>query len=223
MPNPFLSAEWIAEARVIRAKYEDQAPKIPISIRMNQVITKVPFGDGTINSHLDTSSGELVMELGHLETPDLTVTTDYATARHIFLERDPQAGRGQAGIRLRRFHEACDAQVGQRGDGLGRGLGVGQRVEGGLEAPFGAGGGHPDARPRLADESEHLVVRSAADGDGACLEIGDLEDLVHAVGLRLGLERGHQGVLILTFGGGTNELQRDLIAMFGLGFPRSAR
>jgi len=105
------------------------------------------------------------------------------------LERDPQAGRGQAGIRLRRFHEAGDAQVGQRGDGLGRGLGVGQRVEGGLEAPFGAGGGHPDARPRLADESEHLVVRSAADGDGACLEIGDLEDLIHAVVLGLGLQR----------------------------------
>jgi hypothetical protein len=92
MPNPFLSAEWIDEARVIRAKYEDQAPKIPISIRMNQVITKVPFGDGTINSHLDTSSGELVMDLGHLDTPDLTITTDYATARQIFLERDPQAG-----------------------------------------------------------------------------------------------------------------------------------
>ena len=59
---------------------------------MNQVITKVPFGDGTINSHLDTSSGELVMDLGHLDTPDLTITTDYATARQIFLERDPQAG-----------------------------------------------------------------------------------------------------------------------------------
>ena len=29
--------------------------------------------------------------------------------------------------------------------------------------------------------------------------------------------------LILTYGGGTNELQRDLIAMFGLGFPRSPR
>jgi hypothetical protein len=92
MPNPFLSAEWIDEARVIRAKYEDQAPKIPVSIRMNQVITKVPFGEGTINSHLDTSSGELVMDLGHLDTPDLTITTDYATARQIFLERDPQAG-----------------------------------------------------------------------------------------------------------------------------------
>ena len=30
-------------------------------------------------------------------------------------------------------------------------------------------------------------------------------------------------MLILTFGGGTNELQRDLIAMFGLGFPRASR
>jgi putative sterol carrier protein len=32
------------------------------------------------------------MDLGHLESPDLTVTTDYATARAIFLEQDPQAG-----------------------------------------------------------------------------------------------------------------------------------
>ena len=37
------------------------------------------------------------------------------------------------------------------------------------------------------------------------------------------LERGYQGSLILTFGGGTNELQRDIIAMFGLGMPRADR
>lgn len=92
MPHPFLSAEWIAAAREIREKYQDDAPRIDISIRMNQVVTKVPFGDGTINSHLDTSSGVLVMDLGHLENPDLTVTTDYETARHIFLMRDPQLG-----------------------------------------------------------------------------------------------------------------------------------
>jgi alkylation response protein AidB-like acyl-CoA dehydrogenase len=37
------------------------------------------------------------------------------------------------------------------------------------------------------------------------------------------LERMYRSLLILTFGGGTNEIQRDLIAMFGLGLPRSLR
>jgi alkylation response protein AidB-like acyl-CoA dehydrogenase len=37
------------------------------------------------------------------------------------------------------------------------------------------------------------------------------------------LERGFQGTLILTFGGGVNEVQRDLIALFGLGLPRVPR
>ena len=49
--------------------------------------------------------------------------------------------------------------------------------------------------------------------------------------LKAGLARGaccgagssgcYRSLLILTFGGGTNEVQRDLIAMFGLGMPRS--
>jgi len=37
------------------------------------------------------------------------------------------------------------------------------------------------------------------------------------------INRGAQGTLILTFGGGVNEIQRDLIAMFGLGMPRMPR
>jgi 3-oxocholest-4-en-26-oyl-CoA dehydrogenase alpha subunit len=37
------------------------------------------------------------------------------------------------------------------------------------------------------------------------------------------LSRACQGCLILTFGGGVNELQRDLIALFGLGLPRVPR
>ena len=37
------------------------------------------------------------------------------------------------------------------------------------------------------------------------------------------LSRAAQGGLILTFGGGVNEIQRDLIAMFGLGMPRMPR
>jgi len=37
------------------------------------------------------------------------------------------------------------------------------------------------------------------------------------------LESLYRGMLILTFGGGVNEMQRDLITMFSLGFPRAAR
>jgi 3-oxocholest-4-en-26-oyl-CoA dehydrogenase alpha subunit len=37
------------------------------------------------------------------------------------------------------------------------------------------------------------------------------------------IERAHRGALILTFGGGTNEIQRDIIAAAGLGLPLSRR
>jgi alkylation response protein AidB-like acyl-CoA dehydrogenase len=43
-----------------------------------------------------------------------------------------------------------------------------------------------------------------------CVAVGRLEVL-------------YRSLIILTFGGGTNEIQRDLIAMFGLGMPRVLR
>lgn len=41
--------------------------------------------------------------------------------------------------------------------------------------------------------------------------------------LRGRLERAHRAALILTFGGGTNEVQRDIIAFAGLGLPAAKR
>ncbi len=41
--------------------------------------------------------------------------------------------------------------------------------------------------------------------------------------LRGRLERNARGQTIFTFGGGTNEIQRDIIAMIGLGMPRAPR
>jgi alkylation response protein AidB-like acyl-CoA dehydrogenase len=37
------------------------------------------------------------------------------------------------------------------------------------------------------------------------------------------IERMHRSALILTFGGGTNEIQRDIIAAAGLGLPALRR
>jgi alkylation response protein AidB-like acyl-CoA dehydrogenase len=50
-----------------------------------------------------------------------------------------------------------------------------------------------------------------------------LRDSSGAGWLRDRLESSYQGTLVLTFGGGTNEVQRDLISMFALGFPRAKR
>ena len=89
---PFLSEEWVAEAKTIREEYAGKTQAVPHVIRMNQVITDVPFSDDPIEAHLDTSDGEAQMDFGHLDTPDLTVTLDYETAKAIMVEQDPQVG-----------------------------------------------------------------------------------------------------------------------------------
>lgn len=89
MAHLFLSEEWMTATREIRGRYHGKTVKITQSIKMNQVVTGAPFGSGTVHSYLDTSSGEVVMDLGALPDADVTVTTDYQTARKIFLEQDP--------------------------------------------------------------------------------------------------------------------------------------
>jgi putative sterol carrier protein len=92
MPHPFLSDEWMTAAKEIRQKYAGQTTKVTQSLKINQIVTGVPFGEGTVESYLDTSSGDVVMDLGRLEDADVTVTTDYATAKAIFVDQDPAAG-----------------------------------------------------------------------------------------------------------------------------------
>jgi SCP-2 sterol transfer family len=89
---PFLSEEWIEAAHAIREEYRGRTAPPPLAVRMNQVITGVPFGEGTIRSHLDTTDGDVEIALGHLEKPDVTVTLDYDTAKALLVEQDAQAG-----------------------------------------------------------------------------------------------------------------------------------
>jgi len=92
MPNPFLSAEWMADVQAIRERYAGQTPEITQVLKINQIVTGVPFGEGTVETFLDTSSGSMNMNFGQLEDADVTVTTDYDTARILFVDQDPAAG-----------------------------------------------------------------------------------------------------------------------------------
>jgi hypothetical protein len=88
----FLSDQWLDEARSIRAEYDGKGGTIEHSIRMNLVIGAVPFGPGEVLAHVDTSSGELVLDTGHIDPVDLKVSFDYDVAKAILVEGNPQAG-----------------------------------------------------------------------------------------------------------------------------------
>ncbi len=88
----FLSDEWLAEAKSIRAEFEDRGATISHSIRLNLVICEVPFGEGSLDAHADTSGGALVLDVGHIDPADLRVTLDYDIAKAILVEGNPQAG-----------------------------------------------------------------------------------------------------------------------------------
>jgi putative sterol carrier protein len=92
---PFLSDEWMTAAREIREGAAGSTTPPAHKVKMNMVITDAPEGvgeDGSVNVHMDTSDGELKMDKGHIEGEDLTLTVDYATAKAIFVDQNPQAG-----------------------------------------------------------------------------------------------------------------------------------
>lgn len=82
----------MTEAHAIRERYAGQTTKMTAAVKMNLVVTGVPFGEGTVETYLDTSSGEVVMERGRVDEADVTLTTDYDTAKVLFVDQDPAAG-----------------------------------------------------------------------------------------------------------------------------------
>lgn len=92
MAYKFLSDEWIAAVRKLREEFGEDETAAPQPVKMNFNIIQVPFGEGTVEAHLDTTSGKAEMELGHLDGPDVTATLDYETAKRIMVDADPSAG-----------------------------------------------------------------------------------------------------------------------------------
>jgi hypothetical protein len=86
--HEFLSPGWMDAVRKVRDDLPAPETAPPITVKMNVVVTGSPFEGGDLKGHVDTSDGELVVEEGHLDTADLTVTVDYPTAKAIFVEQD---------------------------------------------------------------------------------------------------------------------------------------
>jgi putative sterol carrier protein len=86
----FLSDEWIEAARKLREDAPAPATT-PQPVKMNLVITDVPFGEGSVDAHMDTTSGDLQLDLGHLDGADVTATLDYDTAKAMMVDNNPQA------------------------------------------------------------------------------------------------------------------------------------
>ena len=54
---------------------------------MNVTITEAPYAETVVTGHIDTSSGSIVPNEGHLDKPDVHVRLPYARARELLLDR----------------------------------------------------------------------------------------------------------------------------------------
>jgi len=86
---PFLSDPWFDAVRRIMSDHTVEVPE-STTLRMNVVVTGTPFGEDRL-LHVGAADGEADWGLGHLDAADLTLTTDYPTARELFVGADPQA------------------------------------------------------------------------------------------------------------------------------------
>ena len=87
---PFLSDEWMSAAKEIVDRHNTDTPPTT-EIQVNLVVTETPF-DKDVEMHMGAKDGKGEWGPGHTDAPDVTLTTDYETAKQIFVSGDPQAG-----------------------------------------------------------------------------------------------------------------------------------
>jgi hypothetical protein len=88
--HQFLSDEWFTEVEQLVEKHGADAPP-QANVMVNLVITDTPFGDER-QMHMGARDGKGEWGVGHSPDADVTLTTDYATAKQVFVSGDPNAG-----------------------------------------------------------------------------------------------------------------------------------
>ncbi len=88
--HPFLSDEWFA---IVEKLIEDHGADAPgaLDITVNVTVTDTPFG-AERHMHMGSHGGKGHWGIGHADAADLGLTTDYETAREVFISGEPQAG-----------------------------------------------------------------------------------------------------------------------------------
>jgi SCP-2 sterol transfer family protein len=87
--HEFLSDEWFA---VVDQLFEEHSAEAPdTDIVMNLIVLETPFGEER-HMHIGARGGRAHWGIGHAADADVTLTTDYATAKEILVAGDPQAG-----------------------------------------------------------------------------------------------------------------------------------
>lgn len=96
MRYPFLSPEWIAAMRRLRAEYAEQEERAAdlagdpsLQLAANVTVTDPPFATEPILGHIDTTGPTLLLEEGHLQDSDFGIELPWALARQLFVDRDP--------------------------------------------------------------------------------------------------------------------------------------
>jgi putative sterol carrier protein len=87
---PFLSDDWFGAVEQIVSERDVQVPA-HADLLMNLTVTDTPFGEDRL-LHVGARDGGTRWGQGHHDGADLALTTDYETARAIFVSANPAAG-----------------------------------------------------------------------------------------------------------------------------------
>jgi hypothetical protein len=87
---PFLSDEWFEVVEKLVEEHGADAPAHQ-NVLVNLTITDTPFG-AERHMHMGARDGRGHWGIGHKDDADVTLTTDYETAKEVFVSGNPQAG-----------------------------------------------------------------------------------------------------------------------------------
>ncbi len=85
----FLSDDWFTKVHELMTEHGADAPATT-NMMLNMVVTDTPWGEREM--HMGSVDGKAEIGQGHADGADVTLTTDYATAKDVFVSGNQQAG-----------------------------------------------------------------------------------------------------------------------------------